>query len=267
MSGKQCRKFSFPQSNHFTLHFHMSNVSLVSCVVQNKEGHFLDDFIFEIAFNCVEPLPDDLDWKLTYLGSATDSTHDQVLDSILLGPVQVGINKFVFQTPGPDPEKIPKSEQILGATGIIISCSYRDQEFLTIGYYVNNELEGQKKEMETVEDLPPAKRVKPSPKDDEDADEIFDQMPSEEQSEEQNKSIDEDQQDLNITDENGVSSEDEKPEEKETNDQPINLEEECLEGEIKETLEVIPREKLDLKKVVRLILDNPRVTPKEIKWD
>ena len=75
----------------------MSSVSLISCVVLNKEAKFLDDFKFEISFNCVEALPDDLEWKLTYVGCPTDSKYDQVLDSILLGPVMLGINKFVFE--------------------------------------------------------------------------------------------------------------------------------------------------------------------------
>lgn len=32
-----------------------------------------------------------------YVGSAEDETYDQVLDCIMVGPVPVGINKFVFQ--------------------------------------------------------------------------------------------------------------------------------------------------------------------------
>lgn len=31
------------------------------------------------------------------MGSAEDERYDQVLDSIMVGPVPVGINKFVFQ--------------------------------------------------------------------------------------------------------------------------------------------------------------------------
>jgi histone chaperone ASF1 len=39
----------------------------------------------------------DLEWKLVYVGSATSEAHDQVLDSILVGPVPVGVNKFIFE--------------------------------------------------------------------------------------------------------------------------------------------------------------------------
>lgn len=40
---------------------------------------------------------EDLEWKIIYVGSAEDDRYDQVLDSIMVGPIPVGINKFVFQ--------------------------------------------------------------------------------------------------------------------------------------------------------------------------
>ena len=39
----------------------------------------------------------DLEWKLTYVGSAESAAHDQVLDTVVVGPVPVGKHKFVFQ--------------------------------------------------------------------------------------------------------------------------------------------------------------------------
>jgi hypothetical protein len=39
----------------------------------------------------------DLEWKLTYVGSAESDKHDQVLDTVLVGPVAQGSYKFVFQ--------------------------------------------------------------------------------------------------------------------------------------------------------------------------
>ena len=39
----------------------------------------------------------DLEWKIIYVGSANTEQHDQVLESILVGPVPVGVNKFVFE--------------------------------------------------------------------------------------------------------------------------------------------------------------------------
>lgn len=43
-----------------------------------------------------------------------------------------------LKAPCPKIENIP-SHDILGVTVILLICSYRDQEFIRIGYYVNNE--------------------------------------------------------------------------------------------------------------------------------
>ena len=73
-----------------------------------------------------------------YVGSAEDMTRDQVLDEILVGPVPVGVNKFVLQADAPDPASIPNGD-ILGVTVVLVTCSYKEREFIRIGYYVNNE--------------------------------------------------------------------------------------------------------------------------------
>lgn len=80
----------------------------------------------------------DLEWKVLYVSSAEDAEQDQVLEEVMVGPVPVGINKFVLQADAPDPSRIPE-EDIIGVTVILITCSYREQEFVRVGYYVNNE--------------------------------------------------------------------------------------------------------------------------------
>jgi histone chaperone ASF1 len=96
----------------------------------------------------------DLEWKLTYVGSATSydpsfpiltailitnrDEHDQELDSLLVGPIPVGVNKFIFEADPPDTKRIPDAE-ILGVTVILLTCAYDSREFVRVGYYVNNE--------------------------------------------------------------------------------------------------------------------------------
>jgi histone chaperone ASF1 len=96
----------------------------------------------------------DLEWKLTYVGSATSydsllfssirvltlssDEHDQELDSLLVGPIPVGVNKFIFEADPPDTSRIPDAE-ILGVTVILLTCAYDSREFVRVGYYVNNE--------------------------------------------------------------------------------------------------------------------------------
>ncbi len=39
----------------------------------------------------------DLEWKIIYVGSAESEEYDQVLDTVLVGPLVGGKHKFVFQ--------------------------------------------------------------------------------------------------------------------------------------------------------------------------
>lgn len=131
----------------------MSVVSLLGVKILNNPAPFDAKYQFEITFECLETLQKDLEWKLTYVGSATSSEHDQELDSLLVGPIPVGVNKFIFEADSPDLKRIPTSE-ILGVTVILLSCSYDDREFVRVGYYVNNEYDN-----EEMNDDPPAKPV------------------------------------------------------------------------------------------------------------
>ncbi|PGG99474.1 histone chaperone ASF1 [Blastomyces parvus] len=116
----------------------MSVVSLLGVRVVNNPASFTAPYEFEITFECLEQLQKDLEWKLTYVGSATSSEHDQELDSLLVGPIPIGVNKFNFEADPPDLTRIPPSE-ILGVTVILLTCSYDGREFVRVGYYVNNE--------------------------------------------------------------------------------------------------------------------------------
>lgn len=129
----------------------MSIVSLLGINVLNNPARFTDPYEFEITFECLEPLKHDLEWKLTYVGSSRSLEHDQELDSILVGPVPVGINKFLFTADPPSAELIPSNE-LVSVTVILLSCSYNDKEFVRVGYYVNNEYDS-----EELRESPPNK--------------------------------------------------------------------------------------------------------------
>lgn len=115
-------------------------------------------------------LTTDLEWRLIYVGSAQSEDYDQELDSCMgesfprcggpqltqflsrllhlssllpipftVGPIPAGVNAFEFAAPAPQHHLLPSvdSEEILGVTVIIITASYRDKEFVRVGYYVN----------------------------------------------------------------------------------------------------------------------------------
>lgn len=118
----------------------MAKVHVCNVLVLDNPSKFLSKFEFEITFECLEDLPEDLEWKIVYVGSAESEEYDQILDTVYVGPVPEGRHKFVFTAEAPDPKKIPTND-IVGVTVILLTCSYREQEFIRVGYYVSNEYE------------------------------------------------------------------------------------------------------------------------------
>ncbi|XP_046849891.1 histone chaperone ASF1-like [Xenia sp. Carnegie-2017] len=116
----------------------MAKVNICNVTVLDNPSPYFNPFQFEITFESLEELSEDLEWKLIYVGSAETSDYDQVLDSVLVGPVPGGRHMFVFQADSPDPKRIPIQDAV-GVTVLLLTCSYRKQEFVRIGYYVNNE--------------------------------------------------------------------------------------------------------------------------------
>ena len=82
----------------------------------------------------------DLEFKIIYVGSAETYEFDQTLDQIVVDAVPQGQFKFMFQADPPETNKIPADDAV-GVTVILITASYREQEFVRVGYYVTNEYE------------------------------------------------------------------------------------------------------------------------------
>lgn len=118
----------------------MAYVNVQNVIVYDNPTAFTNEFKFEITFESVMPLEQDLDWKVTYVGNADDQELDQVLEEVAVGPVPEGLNKFVLTAPAPDPQRI-NEDDLIGVTVILITCSYLNQEFIRIGYYVDNDYE------------------------------------------------------------------------------------------------------------------------------
>ncbi|KAG1049216.1 hypothetical protein G6F43_008449 [Rhizopus delemar] len=116
----------------------MSLVNILNIQVLDNPTAFTNPFQFEITFECNAPLEDDLEWKMVYVGAAETSEYDQVLESIMVGPIPVGTNKFVFAADAPKVELLPKKD-LLEVTVVLLSCLYKEKEFVRVGYYVNNE--------------------------------------------------------------------------------------------------------------------------------
>ncbi|KAH3731186.1 histone chaperone asf1b-B-like [Dreissena polymorpha] len=116
----------------------MAKVNIVNVVVLDNPSPFLNPFQFEITFEALDNLSEDLEWKIIYVGAAESEEYDQTLETILVGPVPSGRHKFVFQAGPPETTKIPVQDAV-GVTVVLLTCSYRAKEFIRVGYYVNNE--------------------------------------------------------------------------------------------------------------------------------
>ncbi|XP_023549653.1 probable histone chaperone ASF1A [Cucurbita pepo subsp. pepo] len=129
----------------------MSAVNITNVAVLDNPSPFSTPLQFEISYECLSSLKYDLEWKLIYVGSAEVETYDQLLECVLVGPVNVGNYRFVLQADPPDPSRIPE-EDIIGVTVLLLTCSYMGQEFVRVGYYVNNDYDD-----EQLREEPPAK--------------------------------------------------------------------------------------------------------------
>jgi histone chaperone ASF1 len=137
----------------------------------NNPARFTDPYRFRVTFECIAPLKDgacwdafclavsglttrrihsDLEWKLIYVSCPGQEELDQELDDCLVGPVPVGVNSFEFEGTCPDPARIPP-EDVLGVAALILTGSYKDQEFVRVGYYQNTEYDN-----EEMKETPPA---------------------------------------------------------------------------------------------------------------
>ncbi|KAA1474167.1 anti-silence-domain-containing protein [Dentipellis sp. KUC8613] len=120
----------------------MSIVTIRNVEFLNNPARFLDPYHFRVTFECIAALKDDLEWRLIYVSSPGNEELDQELDDCLVGPVPIGVNSFEFEGSAPSPSKIP-TEDVLGVAALILTGSYREQEFVRVGYYQNTEYDNE----------------------------------------------------------------------------------------------------------------------------
>ena len=116
----------------------MASINILNILPKNNIASFNEPYIFEIVFEILTQLKNDIEWQMIYIGSAEDKKYDQILETILIGgdTSKIGTMKFEFLGEAPDIDKIPEND-LLGVTAILLCCSYNGQEFFRCGYYIN----------------------------------------------------------------------------------------------------------------------------------
>jgi histone chaperone ASF1 len=136
----------------------------------NNPARFLDPYNFRVTFECISALKEgashcinqdifvddtsysDLEWRLIYVASPDNAELDQELDDCLVGPVPVGVNAFEFEGCPPSPQSIPPGD-VLGVAALILTGSYREQEFVRVGYYQYTEYDNEEMKLTPPEKI------------------------------------------------------------------------------------------------------------------
>ena len=130
----------------------MASINVLNIIVLNPIAKFNEDFNFEVTFECLSSLQDEIEWKVIYIGSAENEKFDQELESVAIGPLKVGTMKFRMEAHCPDYKKIPEGD-LLGVTAILLCCSYKNQEFFRVGYYINNSYDNEEMNIQPPEQV------------------------------------------------------------------------------------------------------------------
>jgi histone chaperone ASF1 len=60
----------------------MNFISITTVTVRNNPALFTEPLAFDIEYECLKDLPDDLEWKIIYVGSSESIDFDQELEKI-----------------------------------------------------------------------------------------------------------------------------------------------------------------------------------------
>ena len=113
----------------------MSLINVTNVVMSDAASPFTDPIVVDIAFDALQELKEPLIWRVIYVGCSYDEGSDQLLEDIEMPINQTGPMKFRIETGAPDVSKI-RHEDLIGVTAILITCSYNNNEFFRVGYYV-----------------------------------------------------------------------------------------------------------------------------------
>ena len=74
----------------------MAKVHVCNVLVLDNPAQFMTKLEFEITFECIEDLPEDLEWKIIYVGSAESEEFDQILDTVYVSNISFFFNHFIY---------------------------------------------------------------------------------------------------------------------------------------------------------------------------
>ena len=91
----------------------MAHINVTNVSVHNNPASLPTGLHFEVTFECLKAIPDELEWKLIYIGCAQDQNRDQTLCSFEMGPIEAAVMKFDIMSDPPNYSLIP-AQDLLG---------------------------------------------------------------------------------------------------------------------------------------------------------
>ncbi|KAI6196104.1 Anti-silencing protein, ASF1-like protein [Aphelenchoides besseyi] len=91
----------------------------------------------KITFELYEELPEEIEWEMAMAWDG-ERKHDQVLDTVEVGPLQVGKHQFLFDaSEAPDYSKV-REEDVTDVAVLFLRCSYRGNMFARVAFFVSH---------------------------------------------------------------------------------------------------------------------------------
>lgn len=103
----------------------------------NNPAKPTDCIQIEVTFEVYETVVDDVEWEIAFVATDGKEENDQILDSLLIGPIREGLHKFQVEAPAPDLTRL-RPEDFNDVTVLQLRCKYHDQMFCKISWFVTH---------------------------------------------------------------------------------------------------------------------------------
>ncbi|MES1922518.1 Histone chaperone asf1, partial [Bonamia ostreae] len=135
--------------------FAMIDLKKITLVNENQIK-YRDPFLLHLELHCYEPgLPPNstIIFDISFVSPSNEKEFEQKLGKFEIGSIRTGFNTFDLKVEGPDHSIVPEVDRF-DISALIISCSYLDQEFVRVGYFVSFYVaEEMKEQIETMEKI------------------------------------------------------------------------------------------------------------------
>mmetsp|Transcript_75599 Transcript_75599/g.210037 ORF Transcript_75599/g.210037 Transcript_75599/m.210037 type:complete len:196 (-) Transcript_75599:341-928(-) len=94
---------------------------------------------FQVTIDVAEQLKEDVVFRCVFIIDSANPQTDMELESIDVGPLELGVMTFVFESPPPSIAALEASGGASDVGGLYLSALYRGSEFCRVGYFVRHE--------------------------------------------------------------------------------------------------------------------------------